>query len=167
MLRPDLSIDHETLKTIKTKLANEMKEMRTHLSKMESLRQELEKAEKERSDLQERIDLHQSLLAPVRRLIPDLLTTIFEFCIDDEKPSFRRDHAPLVLAHVCHSWRQLAIQCPSLWSNIRFGKNPTTDALSMWIANSSTRPLDLHFTIQSNSPLDLHFTIASSRVGLV
>ncbi|KIJ50850.1 hypothetical protein M422DRAFT_44114 [Sphaerobolus stellatus SS14] len=130
-----------------------MEEMQPYLSRMEQPLQECQGMEKHCSIIQKGIG---APLAPFRLLIPELLAIIFEFCIEVDKPSFRsRNHAPLVLAHICRFWRQLAFNCPSLWLNIRFGRSPTPDALSMWLVNSR------------NSPLDLHFTIASSRVGLV
>ncbi|KIJ24575.1 hypothetical protein M422DRAFT_88704, partial [Sphaerobolus stellatus SS14] len=90
-------------------------EMEVLQEQIKNFRQQLEELENQRDALEERLQFHQAMVAPIRRLFPELLMRVFGFCIETDTPSFRRNSAPLVLTHVCHSWRQLALNCPSLW----------------------------------------------------
>ncbi|KIM39885.1 hypothetical protein M413DRAFT_446806 [Hebeloma cylindrosporum] len=61
----------------------------------------------------------RSLLAPIRRLPPELLTEIFMHCLPRQR--FIRpapDQAPLLLAQICAAWRLASISIPSLWTSL-------------------------------------------------
>ncbi|KIM39883.1 hypothetical protein M413DRAFT_446804 [Hebeloma cylindrosporum] len=65
------------------------------------------------------IESLRSLLAPIRRLPPDLLAEIFMYCLPRQK--FIRpapDQAPLLLAQICTSWRRASISTPRLWASL-------------------------------------------------
>ncbi|KAJ7587152.1 hypothetical protein C8J56DRAFT_1165262 [Mycena floridula] len=89
------------------------------------LRAIIERVEKRQSKLSHDISIHQSFIAPIRRL---LLALIFSFfcTVDfwDCKP-FRSKKGkgsvfrePFILATVCSYWRSIAVTTPSLWSTI-------------------------------------------------
>jgi len=62
----------------------------------------------------------RSLLAPIRRLPPELLTDIFTYCLPHQR--FIRpapDQAPLLLAQICATWRHASISIPTLWTSLQ------------------------------------------------
>ncbi|KAF9484531.1 hypothetical protein BDN70DRAFT_989447 [Pholiota conissans] len=80
---------------------------------------------------------HRNALLPVFKLPQELLETIFEFaCLpnDNEKKNLfftalddklessappDRPVTPLLIASVCHAWRNVVMNAPQLWSNIQ------------------------------------------------
>ncbi len=87
----------------------------THLKTLLStLQRELDNAQRD-------LDHHKSILAPIRLLPDDLLLRIFKFAshgTDDQlsHPS----HSRWALLRVCHSWRVIALNNPTLWSVLAF-----------------------------------------------
>ncbi|KAF7300108.1 F-box domain-containing protein [Mycena kentingensis (nom. inval.)] len=65
------------------------------------------------------IDAHKALLAPIRRVPDDILLLIFEDCLPPERNCILcSTEAPILLTHVCASWRTLALGMPSLWATL-------------------------------------------------
>ncbi|KAF8589436.1 hypothetical protein K439DRAFT_1250478, partial [Ramaria rubella] len=58
----------------------------------------------------ELLEAHKALLTPMRRLIPDVLLEIFYHCHDQHL------EAPMRLARVCHTWREIVLSTPTLWN---------------------------------------------------
>ncbi|KAG7445978.1 uncharacterized protein BT62DRAFT_146033 [Guyanagaster necrorhizus] len=83
----------------------------------------------------------------VTRLPAELIITIFFHCLPDKSyPSLHKDVAPLLLAHVCRSWRALALSVSRLWSffEIDFHNGyaaPRLEALEFWLKLSKEQPL--------------------------
>ena len=86
-----------------------------------------------------------ALLSPIKRMPPEIMARIFEFCGDigargpHAEPSKR---APLLLGSVCRSWRALSLAIPRLWTTL-YLKLPTTglftkyeDILQAWLERS-------------------------------
>ena len=97
---------------------------------------------------------HLALIAPSRRLPPELWVEVFTRCskgaacsivpsVDD---SFDAKAGPLLLTHVCSWWRAIATSTPALWTTIRLvlampQAAHLSDLVDMWIARSGTLPL--------------------------
>ncbi|KAF7298729.1 hypothetical protein MIND_00820400 [Mycena indigotica] len=65
------------------------------------------------------IGQHAALISPMRRVPEDILREIFLYCLAAEPVALvdaRR--APMLLTHVCASWRHLAHAMPALWNSI-------------------------------------------------
>lgn len=105
--------------------------------------------------------------------IDDLLAMIFLECLPDDRekvlwcfewtldvssdlqyPQPSEKVAPLLLAHVCRHWRQLALDTPRLWTRLFLlfdGKvirsarllNSQYDALSFWLERSRSLPISI------------------------
>ncbi|KAJ6468613.1 hypothetical protein C8R47DRAFT_989916 [Mycena vitilis] len=91
-------------------------------AQIDILRASLDQLVSERDDLAERVQQHTSVLAPVRRVPPELIceilswTTLCTRRAVESPPS----GAPWYLGQVCGRWRGLALGLPSLWSSIAF-----------------------------------------------
>jgi hypothetical protein len=72
----------------------------------------------ERQALVHHVDIHQTLLSPMRRLPSELISEIFFHCLPDEICPLRAKRAPLILGMVCRAWRTIALSTPKLWSRL-------------------------------------------------
>ncbi|KAK7463389.1 hypothetical protein VKT23_006744 [Stygiomarasmius scandens] len=113
----------------------------------------------EREDVLLDLDAQRSQLSPIRRLPLELLSAIFHHCLPDlEFISPRSSDAPMLLTHVCHGWRNLALSIPSLWSSISIHTNkdrcyPRKKLITTWLQRSGSKPL--HFRIHEDLRFDL------------
>lgn len=93
-----------------------------------------------------------ALLSPIRRMPPEIMARIFEFCGDigargpHAEPSKR---APLLLGSVCRSWRALSLAIPRLWTTL-YLRLPTSgpfvkqqEILQAWLERSRPFPISL------------------------
>ena len=119
---------------------------------------------REREALSSFVDAHRALLSTIRRLPPELLQKIFTHCLVADRnrvDAFKsRKKAPILLGHVCSSWRRLAMSTPELWSSLRVIvpdlqslKAYGTDTLSQhgklverWLELSGHHPLSISFS---------------------
>ncbi|KAL1689644.1 hypothetical protein GGG16DRAFT_114887 [Schizophyllum commune] len=69
-----------------------------------------------RNVLKNVLDVQRSYMAPIRRLPPEILTEIMEWACGDRVDLSAPCCAPLTLAAVCKTWRDIALECPRLWS---------------------------------------------------
>lgn len=98
-------------------------------------------------------------LAPIKRLPPEILSEVFERCLDTMNSGVslsitaRNKEAPLLLARVCRSWRAIVHGTPRLWRDIfvnvcdgRYSDEIRRDALPVlqtWLEHSGGLPLNL------------------------
>ncbi|KAJ3824040.1 hypothetical protein F5880DRAFT_1481052, partial [Lentinula raphanica] len=63
-----------------------------------------------RSQVQEFVDGHRGLIAPIRRIPAETLAVIFVHCLSTERYPIRSlMEAPVLLTVVCRQWREVAI----------------------------------------------------------
>ncbi|KAJ7184676.1 hypothetical protein C8R46DRAFT_465191 [Mycena filopes] len=120
---------------------------------------------------------------PVLSLPTEITSTIFVHCLPPHgrvEPSLSK--APLLLAQICHDWRQIALGTCALWTSVhitpafdvqglfnqavRFGRdNRTSGLLQTWLARAKASPLSLglDFQVRAISPelLDLALSFAA------
>jgi hypothetical protein len=68
------------------------------------------------------IQNHRAMIAPVKQLPPDILSTVFLAClppVELTEASMTPNHPAVVISHVCRQWRCLAFDTPLLWSRIQ------------------------------------------------
>lgn len=101
--------------------------------------------------------------SPIHRLPAELLQTIFlSLFLPLMKKHLRKSQPsgkshiyptlPLLLAHVCVSWRAVAYATPELWSSVEieiadddFLQHPPSKILEDWLSRSGTSPITISF----------------------
>lgn len=140
---------HESLSTAQTNLSRldqEISNTEAHLRRLSQTRDALQAYTTE----------HLAVVAPCRRLPPELWAEIFMRCSKGLKctvtpihDTFDLKSGPLLLTHVCSWWRVIAISTPALWTSIRLvlsrPKPSHTNLVDMWIKRSCTLPLTVAF----------------------
>ncbi|KIJ53669.1 hypothetical protein M422DRAFT_64614 [Sphaerobolus stellatus SS14] len=101
------------------------------------------------------IQLLKGLLAPIRRLPIEILGRIFVHCIEGDAfestfPEFDNDiswdTAPLLFFRVCHTWHEVALKTPQLYTNITLENDLTVDPLKVipiWLKRSGSLSLNI------------------------
>ncbi|KAJ7730874.1 hypothetical protein DFH07DRAFT_159116 [Mycena maculata] len=89
------------------------------------------------------------ILSPWRRLPRELQTEIFLLCVYehlDAAPATNR--APLLLLHVCRSWRAVVLGTPEIWTMMCYHIDREEDIrfIENWISRSGVYPLQLRIT---------------------
>ncbi|KAJ7641050.1 hypothetical protein FB45DRAFT_352212 [Roridomyces roridus] len=100
----------------------------------------------ERAKLEDHLSKCRSLLSPIRRMPPEVLTAIFALFKPD---LFDQAITPLLrLSHVCARWYTIITGTPILWDFIAMGENAiqekTMALLSLCLERSGTAPLALY-----------------------
>ncbi|KIM84159.1 hypothetical protein PILCRDRAFT_818480 [Piloderma croceum F 1598] len=102
-----------------------------------------------RDALHKYTNLHMALVAPIRRLPPEVLSEIFMQCMDEKNLSnLRLNTAPLLVGSVSSRWRTIALSTPRLWASFSLTIRPKylkTDVVlaKAWLARADTCPLTI------------------------
>ncbi|KAJ3504610.1 hypothetical protein NMY22_g17864 [Coprinellus aureogranulatus] len=108
---------------------------------------------------QDLFDLKRSRneLSPISLLPAEILTTIF--CLSRKGidwsgrckrlPDFAR------LAHVCHAWREIALDSPSLWTLVQIRPTTARELVQYQLINARGSFLTLEYVDKSNEPAHL------------
>ncbi|KAK0429889.1 hypothetical protein EV421DRAFT_1660519, partial [Armillaria borealis] len=67
---------------------------------------------KQKNGIYHRLQVYQSLFAPIRRLPLDVLLHIFQLLPVD---TVNLNSTPWILGNICYSWRSLYLSFPMLW----------------------------------------------------
>ncbi|KAJ7784120.1 hypothetical protein B0H16DRAFT_1708861 [Mycena metata] len=102
-----------------------------------------------------------ALIAPILSLPPEITSEIFIWCLPDSEYHLdltlkRPFRAPIILLHICRTWRFIAIATPRLWTNLclNLSKLPRSflelgtnqKFLSDWLARSGACPITLELS---------------------
>jgi hypothetical protein len=87
--------------------------------------------------------LRRNALSPISTLPPEVFAAIF-FLLCPSSPDRNPDHhlARFRVSHVCHLWREIALNQPLLWSNVNFNTLTLAGAIEMF-ARAKSVPLYL------------------------
>ncbi|KAL4064451.1 hypothetical protein J3A83DRAFT_4067547, partial [Scleroderma citrinum] len=137
---------------VRSLLAEPKAELEAVENVITSLQARLADYQRRKRELISYVEDLDALLSPIRRMPPEIMSRIFEFCGDigargpHAEPSKR---APLLLGSVCRSWRTLSLAIPRLWTTL-YLKLPTTGAfvkqekiLQAWLERSRPFPISL------------------------
>lgn len=67
--------------------------------------------------------LSSTIASPINRIPYDILTEIFHHCLPQRRLEHRQPDtmtAPMLLCHICSSWRTIALEIPTLWSHLSY-----------------------------------------------
>ena len=80
----------------------------------------------DRSDIRESLEAHKALIAPllvpaIHRVPPEIWAHVFHLSVKDAwaasgYPRMEASKPPLIFGQVCHSWREISLNTPTLWS---------------------------------------------------
>jgi hypothetical protein len=139
---------------IEASLARQARERSRLGTKITVLQNRLALLTDERRLLNEVIETHEFLLAPIRQLSPEVLQEIFVFCLPvAHNAVMSAQEAPLLLCHICRAWRQLAHATPHLWTSIHIPlchdiattQMPSPEDVISWFARSKSLQLSISF----------------------
>ncbi|PBK60259.1 hypothetical protein ARMSODRAFT_733770 [Armillaria solidipes] len=120
-----------------------------HLKQLES---EVSRLRAELDVISPMLDKYHSFHAPIRRLSPEVLLSIFSHLQPGPMPL--KDDAPWVLTRVCSSWRDIVTHTSTLWSTIRMDcplpLRPDLVCMSTLFTSS--------LRYSNNAPLDITLT---------
>jgi hypothetical protein len=98
----------------------------------------------------------RNALAPISRLPPEILATIFTLLSASawDERSVRLEW--LGVTHVCHRWREIALNYPRFWSYINFTKLSSAGKAEI-LARAKTAPLHLEVDADDKLRILTHF----------
>jgi hypothetical protein len=79
---------------------------------------------------------HEAILAPARRVLPEILSEIFLWCLGHDLLKSAKS-VPVVLGKVCRYWRSVAISTPNLWSSLDLNIHGKNVQSSSWLLNTA------------------------------
>lgn len=109
----------------------------------------------------------QNSTTPISRLHPEILTEIFK-AIASHTDSFSEVHNPtppyqwLRVTHVCHSWREIALACPRVWSYLRYAAD--VECVKEMVARSKESPLFVDFNYHFRGPSGVPFAVIADQL---
>jgi hypothetical protein len=125
-------------------------------SEIARLMDTVEDLQRRRSALLTYTQNHTALIAPIRRLPPEILSDIFVQCRDvrwlDPVEYLllppRLDKTPLLLGTICSRWRSISLSTPRLWASFSLNIRPKylkahVELAKIWFARSGTCPLSI------------------------
>lgn len=97
------------------------------------LRHALLELEGSREHLYESISKHRAVLAPIRRLPPEILRLVFNFAAEGcavHYPPPQRHSMPWTLGYVCSYWREVMLSLPQPWAELDIDLFPLNNYLA-------------------------------------
>ncbi|KAJ7628270.1 hypothetical protein DFH06DRAFT_1057440, partial [Mycena polygramma] len=123
--------------------------------RMDALNAQIRLLIAERDGMAERLKQYSAVLAPVRRVPPELVYEIFSWTLPLERqirPGIV-PQPPWYLGHISRSWRNIAVALPALWSSVDIYH-------SEHLPHSMASPLEMiqtQLTRSANAPLHVNF----------
>ncbi|TCD68967.1 hypothetical protein EIP91_009357 [Steccherinum ochraceum] len=96
------------------------------------------------------LKIKRNSLAPINRFPPEILAEVFRYCKDPLDSNIRLSKRPLSfrwigITHVCHYWREVALDTSDLWSTIDLN-NMADELREEFLARSKSA----HLSIRAN-----------------
>ncbi|KAG2135379.1 uncharacterized protein EDB93DRAFT_826507 [Suillus bovinus] len=146
-------------------LAEQNLELELIKEELDRARAEVLRLEAKHNATMEMVQKLEALRSPVRRMPIEIMTQIFEQCVQDEE-SQEPDplRAPLLLCQVCGAWRDLMFSLPCLWKTLKVGFPSATPnwenvmqsrimSMHVWISRAKALPISLTLQHASSSPI--------------
>ncbi|KAJ7593928.1 hypothetical protein C8J56DRAFT_424281 [Mycena floridula] len=109
------------------------------------VRDRLEELLEARQHLVSNLAIHQTILSPIRRIPPEILSDIFEFYVLDAP--LAADQGAWLLAKVCADWKSITDTSPRVWAHIKIGMSTRRKScvLQQHLVRSRKCPLNITF----------------------
>lgn len=156
---PDFQANH-----VRENLSGALRDIASLDKRIESLTALLSQLCQEREDRQASADTFRSLLTPINRLPPEIVSQIFLDAVDDiplyQGDSLDISRGPWPLAQVCSRWRDIGVSLPRLWSHVEIypiGLHRSAGPiLDTWLSRSHNFPLSISIVIPRNHSFQPH-----------
>ena len=126
------------------------------------------------------LKLRRNALSPISSLLPEIFAAIFSFLCLPRKPRHHRarhHRARLRVSHVCHQWREIALNQPLLWSYVDFTSLSLTGATEIFFRSKSVplylearvvghRQDDFNSFVKAHVPRLCHLSISARNLKL-
>ncbi|KAF9459879.1 hypothetical protein BDZ94DRAFT_1324481 [Collybia nuda] len=151
------STDIDLIESFKKKCASDISQDMDYIGslqfKINGLLNKLNTTRIRQQYVQELSDHFKPLCSPVRRLPPEILTIIFQFCLPENANAC--SGAPLTLCHVCSLWRNVALGSQGLWNNFSLNLGTTStsryeEISKFYFRNSRNSPRTLKYYREPN-----------------
>ncbi|KAJ6512628.1 hypothetical protein C8R45DRAFT_1206661 [Mycena sanguinolenta] len=146
---------------IRQLLARPLEKAAALTAKIECLQAQINQLGEERDHLNSFIDPHLALISPARRLPPEVVAEIFAACLPSHRnPIISGKEAPLLLSHICHEWRNIALTTPRLWASLHVIApiekrcQEIREAVDIWLSRSGVLPLSISLVHSTAAGLD-------------
>ncbi|KAJ6547002.1 hypothetical protein B0H19DRAFT_249142 [Mycena capillaripes] len=130
------------------------------------------------NELHRRSEQHNAIIAPIRRVPPEIMMEIFLQLTEMERRGDLMRHfgskrlftdkyvvrprphrTPMIFGEVSRGWRAIALSMPRLWNSIFLhcrNKNMQNNIslCDTWLKRSGSLPLSIHFYRKSSSPVE-------------
>ncbi|KIM28558.1 hypothetical protein M408DRAFT_23609 [Serendipita vermifera MAFF 305830] len=136
----DLEPAKEAIEEVESQIANTTQLMAQTQLRLKALEKELEKE----------LEIRKAWISPVRRVLDDVLSLIFEACGE------LHWKMPLCIAAVSRRWREIILATPRAWAYIQFNFPRRIEGLDQFFTRSGQCPLHVYL------PHDEQLTLLSS-----
>ena len=121
------------------------------------LNNEATKARQEEKAILRIIQNHRTVLSPVRRVPTEIWEEIFTYCGEQtdglctpvDPCHIKIDEFPWVLGRVCSRWREIMMDTPAFWTNVR------TNLKNYYLCDSRRQPMQTVIQRSKTVPIDL------------
>ena len=113
------------------------------------------------------LNLRRNALQPISSILPEIFTAIFSFICLSGAPSLRvklaQNRVRLSISHVCHQWREIALNQPQLWSHVNFNITRSAGATKI-LAWAQSAPLYMEIGVSGGHQFDLFLREVQARL---
>lgn len=161
-------LTQDEVAALKQRSADQERKLNSLDMTINDLQNRLSQLSAQQKMLNKEVEVRKAFIAPIRRLLPEILQEIFIHCLPSAHNAVMSSkQAPLLLCRVCHRWRQIAYATPHLWASIHIAITSTDDGVCArtpslhdiysWLCRSAALPLSISV---SHSPLG-HYDYAN------
>ena len=140
---------------------------KTQASYRESLQDAIDIEIKSLEESVQLLKLRRNALQPISSFPPEIFTVIFSFLCLPGMPSLlvnlAQNRARLSISHVCHQWREIALNQPLLWSHVNFNTTSSAGATEM-LARAQLVPLYMEIGVSGGHRFDLFLREVQARL---
>jgi hypothetical protein len=110
--------------------------------------------------------LHRNALSPISTLPPEVFAAIFSLLCPSPDRNLDHHLARLCVSHVCHHWREIALNQPLLWSSVNFNTLTLAGAIEI-LARAKSLPLYLEARVSHRWDHDRFSTELQTRIPCI